>query len=112
MKITRSKLIDWEWIEFQDDMTEQEIVDYKKSLIPQELTPRQIRLALIQSGVSLSDIDIMIDSIEEPQKSIIRTLWDYSLSYERGDDMLIQFASQLWMDSEKLDNLFILGATL
>jgi hypothetical protein len=83
------------WVEFQDDMTDVELAEYKKSLIPQELTPRQIRLALIQSGINLSNIDAMIDQLPEPNKSITKTLREYSLSYERNDEMLIEFAKQL-----------------
>lgn len=112
MKITRQKRVWDEWVSFQDEMTDFELIEYKKSLIPQELTPRQIRLALIQSGMVLSDIDIMIDNLEEPNKSVVKTLREYSLSYERDDEMLIEFAKQLWMDSEQLDWLFILWATL
>jgi len=112
MKITRQKRVWDEWVSFQDEMTDFELIEYKKSLIPQELTPRQIRLSLIQSGMVLSDIDIMIDNLEEPNKSVVKTLREYSLSYERDDEMLIEFAKQLWMDSEQLDWLFILWATL
>lgn len=108
MKITRQKLVDWERIEFEDDMTPDEI----RERIPQELTPRQIRLALIQSWISLSNIDAMIDNMKEPNQSVIRTLREYSLSYSRDDEMLIQFATTLWMNEEQLDNLFILGSTL
>ena len=93
---------------FEDDMTPEEI----KESIPKELTPRQIRLALIQSWISLTSIDAMINSLEEPNQSIIRTLREYSLSYERNDEMLIQFAQQLWMNDEQLDKLFTFGATL
>lgn len=88
------------------------VSSYKKSFITQELTPRQIRLALIQSGVSLSNIDAMIDNMEEPQKSVIKTLREYSLSYSRDDEILIQFATQLWMNEQQLDDIFILWATL
>lgn len=112
MKITRQKLVEWQWIEFEDDMTEQELLEYNKSLIPQSLTPRQIRLALIQSWVNLWNIDYMIGNIEEPQKSIIKTLREYSLSYERDDVMLQQFAQQLWINNEQLDQLFILWGSL
>ncbi len=51
MKITRQKRVWDEWVSFQDEMTDFELIEYKKSLIPQELTPRQIRLSLIQSGM-------------------------------------------------------------
>jgi len=112
MKITRQKRVWDEWVSFQDEMTDFELIEYKKSLIPQELTPRQIRLSLIQSGMILSDIDIMIDNLEEPNKSVVKTLREYSLSYERDDEMLIEFAKQLGMNDEQLDWLFILWATL
>ena len=42
MKIIRQKNVNWEWVSFEDDMSEQELLEYKKSLIPQELSPRQI----------------------------------------------------------------------
>lgn len=101
-----------EYTDIIEAATDKDINEYRKSLVPQEITPRQIRLALIQSGVSLWDIDIMIDNLEEPNKSVVKTLREYSLSYERNDEMLIEFAKQLWIDSEQLDWLFILGATL
>jgi hypothetical protein len=37
----------------------------------------------------------MIDNLEEPNKSVVKTLREYSLSYERNDEMLIEFAKQL-----------------
>jgi len=100
--------IDW----LDNDSIKSLYFQNKKSLIPQELTPRQIRLALIQSGINLSNIDAVIDQLPEPNKSITKTLREYSLSYSRDDEILIQFASQLGMDSEQLDWLFILWATI
>lgn len=100
--------IDW----LDNDSIKSLYFQNKKSLIQQELTPRQIRLALIQSGINLSNIDTMIDQLPEPNKSITKTLREYSLSYSRDDEILIQFASQLGMDSEQLDWLFILWATI
>lgn len=100
----------WEFEDIEDEYIDESV----KSMVeaPQELTPRQIRLALIQSGISLNDIDTMIDTVQEPNKSIVRTLREYSLSYNRNDPMLIQFATQLWMNEEQIDNLFILWSTL
>lgn len=112
MQINRLKRIDWEWVQVLEDMTPEELLEYQQSLIPQTITPRQIRLALIQSGISLSTIDTMIDSTDEPQKSVLKILREYSSSYERDDAMLIQFAQQLGMTDEQLDQLFILWGTL
>lgn len=112
MKIIRS-IRKWDgWESIEDNMTEQEELEYKKSLVPQELSPRQIRIALIQSWVSLESIDSIIDQLPEPTKSLTRTLREYSLSYSRDDETLIQFASELWFEQEELDLLFALWATL
>lgn len=97
---------------FYEWANEEEINNYHKSIIPQEITPRQIRLALIQSWINLWAIDSMIDNLEEPQKSIVKTLREYSLTYNREDEMLIQFANQLWLTNEQLDELFILWGSL
>lgn len=91
MKIIRNKIVDGVWLSFEDDMTPEEIT----FRLSQSLSPRQIRLALIQSGVSLSDISNMIAQLPEPDRSIINTLWEYSLSFDRTDENLIQFGAQL-----------------
>ena len=111
MKITRSKLNEeWIWVDFEDDMTEIELEKYKRSLIPQSITPRQIRLALIELWFNLSDIDDLISSLEEPEKSIVRTMREYSISFERDDEYLIQFAKSMWISDEQLDWIFIIGS--
>lgn len=81
-------------------------------IIPQSLTPRQIRLAMLQSGISLDSIDTMIESLPAKQKPVVKVMWEYSGTYLRDDEILIGFASQLDMTSEDIDNLFILWASL
>ena len=103
--------IDWVMTPVEVGMTQDEILAYKKETTP-NLTPRQIRLALIQSWISISAIDSIIDSLPEPQQSIVRTMREYSLDFERYDPILVQFAGQLWLSDNDIDNLFILWSNV
>lgn len=80
--------------------------------IPQELTPRQVRLAMLGAGLDLSQIDTMIAGLDEPQKSQVKIMWEYSTVFLRKDPILNGFAEQLGLSQEDVDNLFIAGASI
>lgn len=82
------------------------------SNVPKIVTPRQIRLALILSGVSLDIIETAINSLPEPQKSMTRITWEYSVEFQRTNPMISAMSPMLGLTSEQIDNLFILAATL
>lgn len=76
------------------------------------VTPRQMRIALVMSGISLSTIDAMIDSLPEPNKSVAKITWEYSVEFQRNNPLLTLMAPTLGLTSEQVDQLFILAATL
>ena len=76
------------------------------------VTPRQMRVALIMSGISIASIEAMIDALEEPQKSVVKTTWEYSTVFERENEMLNQMAPLLNLTQSQVDNLFLLAGTL
>jgi len=76
-----------------------------------EVTPRQARLALLQNGL-LDQVDAIIASLPEPQKSIAQTDWEYAVSIERSSPWIAQIGAALGLDDEGLDELFALAATL
>lgn len=80
--------------------------------VPQSLRLDQIRLAVIQFWVSLSDIDNMIENMKEPDRSMIYTLRHYAPSIKRDDDRLIAFGWALWLNNDQIDQLFIIWSTL
>lgn len=80
--------------------------------MPQELTPRQVRLAMLGAGLDLSQIDTMIAGLDEPQKSQVKIMWEYSTVFLRKDPILNGFAEQLGLSQEDVDNLFIAGASI
>ena len=76
------------------------------------LSPRQIRLALVLGGVSLSDIDANLDLLPEPTKSLAKISWEYSIEFFRDDPLVDSVAGLLGWTSEQTDQLWEFGATL
>ena len=74
------------------------------SNVPSFVTPRQIRVALITSGFSLATIETAIDSLPEPQQSITRVTWEYSVEFQRNNPLLIAMAPMLGLTSADIDN--------
>lgn len=78
--------------------------------VPQEVTMRQARLALLDAGL-LSVIDSTIDTMPEPQKTHVKIEWEYSAKVERNSNLVQQMATALGLTTEQLDQLFIQANT-
>ena len=89
-----------------------EVDDSPAIEVPQVVTPRQMRVALIMSGTSIASIEAMINALNEPDQSIVRTTWEYSTEFKRDNEILNSMAGSLGMTETDIDNLFILAATL
>lgn len=92
-------------------MTSQEIIDYKKALVPQAVTMRQARLALLNAN-KLSDVQVVINSLPEPQKTKAQIEWDYSQEVQRSNGFVAVIGPALGLTEDQIDDLFILAATL
>jgi hypothetical protein len=79
--------------------------------VPQSVTMRQARLALLQQGI-LAQVDTVIDSLDEPERSAAKIEWEYSQSVERERPFVQALAPGLGLTDDDLDNLFKLAATL
>ena len=75
-----------------------------------EVTMRQARLALLQSGL-LHLVDAAIDSLDEPWRSAARIEWEYSQAVERDRPFVQQIGAALELTAEQMDALFKLAAT-
>jgi len=78
----------------------------------QSVTPRQMRIALVMSGVDLNLIENMINNLPEPSKTITRVTWEYSVEFQRNNPLLIAMAPALGLTNEQIDQLFQLASTL
>lgn len=76
------------------------------------VTPRQMRIALVMSGISLSTIESVIDSLPEPDKSVTRITWEYSVEFQRNNPLLNAMAPALGLSQTQVDDLFALASTL
>ena len=95
------------------DLTSEEIEAINKGKIPKSVKNMKLRLALIQSGISISSIDAAIQAIEDTTvRESIQTMWEYAEYYERENTQLIAMAASLGITDEQLDQLFILAETL
>jgi hypothetical protein len=94
------------------DLSENEILQ-RKHVPPQTCSPRQFRLAIINSGIDLDNIESLIDSIEDPlEKKRVRIHWEYSLEIKRNHPLIISFMDILEISSDQMDELFILANKL
>ncbi len=79
--------------------------------VPQEVTMRQARLALLDAGL-LDNVQPAINSLPEPDKTRAQIEWDYSNALQRGNPFVATLGTALGLNEEALDNLFITAATL
>lgn len=80
--------------------------------VPLAVSPRQIRVALVMSGIPISTIEAMLNALPEPDKTVAKITWEYTIEFNRNHPMLLTLAPLLGLSSAQLDSLFILAATL
>lgn len=79
--------------------------------IPEFVTMRQARLALLAAGL-LANVDTAIDSLPSPTKEAARIEWDYSSTVERHRGLVQSLGATMGLTDAQLDALFIQAATL
>jgi hypothetical protein len=72
-------------------------------VVPESVTPRQIRLALNSLGLR----DMVEDAVALMPRDY-RDAWEYSIEIRRDDPALNMFAGQVGLN---LDNIFVLAST-
>ncbi len=79
--------------------------------VPQTVTPRQLRLALLGAG-KLVQVQTLIDSGNAPEAAVIS--WEYATEFLRTDPMLNQLASAVQppLTSDEIDQLFVAAAQI
>lgn len=92
-------------------MTEEEIAEYlnpssPEIIVPEKVTMRQARLALMQFGI-LDDVETLIQSLEGATGVAARIEWDYSSEVFRNKPFVVSLGAQLGLTDEQIDQLFI-----
>jgi hypothetical protein len=79
--------------------------------VPQKVTMRQARLALLAAGL-LDDVESAIDALPEPPRKAARIEWEFSSEVYRDRDFVLMLGQSLGLDSDEMDDLFITAAAL
>ncbi len=83
-----------------------------KPPVPQSVTMRQARLALLGAGL-LDDVDAAIAAIPDPvQRKAAQIEWEYAAIVERNSALIQQLAPALGMTEAQMDELFVVAARL
>ena len=77
-----------------------------------DVSPRQLRQALVLSGIPLASIDSAIEMQEEPLKSLAHIAWEYSTVFERSSETVNMIGAVIGLTPENIDNLWALASTL
>lgn len=82
-------------------------------VIPETISARQVRLWLIQQGITLAQVDAAIDAIpDQNTRDVTRVEWEYAPYVERAHPMLPLLAQSLGISVEILDQAFIEASSL
>lgn len=77
------------------------------------VSARQVRLWLVQHGVSLAAVAGAIDGIEDPAtREAVRVEWEYAPYIERSHPMLVPLGAALGLSEEQIDAAFVEAARL
>lgn len=98
---------------FYEGATQEEIAEHQKKYVPQSVSERQLKQALIMSDVTLESIDSVIAQIPDAkEKALVKSFWNDSNEFERNHPKLIEFAQILNISKEQADGIFVLASTL
>ena len=73
-----------------------------------EITPKQLRLVLLENGINAKAVETAIASIsDETTREIAGIEWNYATGYVRNDENLIMIATDLLgLDALKIDEMW------
>lgn len=78
----------------------------------ENVTPRQIRQALILSGVSMETIEEALNSLPEPTRSLALVEWEYSVAFIRSNPLVNNVGLVLGWNTKQIDDLWKMAAKL
>lgn len=81
------------------------------SSIPQFVSMRQARLALLGAG-KLAAVETAIEGMSEPAKTQARIAWEYSGEVQRQNGLVSQLAPALGLTEAEIDALFVAAAAI
>ena len=75
--------------------------------VPQYVTARQARLALLQVGLLSNVASVIANSSTE-----VQITWEYATEWDRKDPYIISIGTNLGLSNTEIDQLFIVASNL
>ena len=94
-----------------DEIAEIEARANQPPPVPQSITMRQARLALLNAGL-LDDVEAAIITMDEPQRTQTQIEWEYAQEVQRDNALVAALGPKLGLDDAAIDSLFNMAATL
>ena len=102
----------WNGTAFVENATPEEIEAANKPKVSESISQMKLRKQLIISGISIASIDALIQSLPQPDRDLIYTMWEYAVVFDRTNPELNAMAQMLQITPEQLDEIFINGNKL
>lgn len=101
-----------ETLEVYEGATPEEIAEANRAKVPESISQMKLRKQLILSGISIASIDALIQTLPQPNRDLIYTMWEYAVVFDRSNPELNAMAEMLNISQEQLDEIFINGNLL
>jgi hypothetical protein len=108
---TRYKIGDY-WVDWNEEGEPTlEMIEKIFNPVPQSVTMRQARLALLGSGL-LDTVTSAINSLPSPQKEAAQIEWQYSQEVHRNKTLVSMLMPALGLNDAQVDALFVAASQL
>ena len=77
-----------------------------------DVSARQLRQAIVLSGMTLAQVDAILDSLDEPNKSLAKIAWEFEVKFSRNDELVDFIGASIGITSQQIDDLWGLAGTL
>ena len=105
-----SPFFDFQSNSYYEGATSEEIASM--IVVPDSISQMKLRKQLILSGIYIASIDALIQSLPQPTKDLIYTMWEYAVVFDRHNPELNAMAQMLEITQQQLDEIFINGNLL
>jgi hypothetical protein len=102
----------WNGTEWIESATAEEIAEANKPKVPSQARSMNLRLILIQNGISMQSIYDTIASLPSPNNELAYQMFEYATHYDRNNAMINTLAQLMGVSQEQLDTFFIQAENL
>ena len=103
--------IDWLDVDQAEPTAAEIAVELARAAVPQAVTMRQARLALLGAGM-LSAVNAAIAAMPGTQGEAARIEWEFSSEVKRAQPLVMALGGALSLTPDQLDGLFTAAAAL